>query len=94
MNISNNFPIFTIFLLILILSGDFIKDILPIKFRQLLDKNMYFKHLFAFLLIIFFVVLDSPVKNIKTIKIILESLYFYIFFVLLIKTDYIIFIII
>lgn len=92
-DISNNFPVFTIFILILIISANFLAQLFPCRLQYELNNNMYLKHFFAFLTMIFFVVLASPIKNKKLNKIVIESFLLYIVFLFLIKTDYRIFII-
>ena len=93
-NLSERFPIFIIFLLILIISANFLGKLFPPKLRYLLTNNIFIKHLFSFLIIIFFVVLESPIKYTNLEKVILESIFFYIFFIFLVKTYYIIFFIV
>jgi hypothetical protein len=92
-NIAINVPIFTIFVLILIISANFLAQLFPCRFQHELNNNMYLKHFFAFLTMIFFVVLSSPIKNKKLKVIVIQSIFLYITFLFLIKTDYRIFII-
>ena len=58
--------IFTIFIFILIISGNFLA-LVPCKLQDELNNNMYVKHLFGLFTMIFFVTLAAPVKD-KTIS--------------------------
>lgn len=89
---QQNVPLFTVFILILIISANTLLPLFPCKFQLLLRDNMLMKHLFAFITMVFFVVLTAPLDDKKNI--ILKSILLYIFFVLVTKTDYIFFIII
>jgi hypothetical protein len=91
-NIATNVPIFTIFVLILIISANFLAQLFPCRFQHELNNNMYLKHFFSFLTMVFFVVLSSPIKNKKIKVIVVQSIFLYIAFLFLIKTDYRIFI--
>ena len=90
-DLIERFPLFIIFLLVLIISANFLGKMFPSKFRNLLDNNIYIKYLFIFLIIIFFVVLESPIEYIHLDHIIIDSVIFFIFFILLIKVYYKIF---
>jgi hypothetical protein len=94
MNLTEKFPLFIIFLLILIISANYLGKLFPSKFRYLLDSNIYVKYIFIFLIIIFFVVLESPVQYIHLNHIMNDSIIFFIFFIILVKIYYIIFIIV
>lgn len=89
---QQNVPLFTVFILILIISANTLLPLFPCKFQLLLRDNMLMKHSFAFITMVFFVVLTAPLDDKKNI--ILKSILLYIFFVLVTKTDYIFFIII
>jgi len=85
-DIDDNLPLSTIFVLILIISAGFILQIFPCRLQNALNNNMYLKHLLGFFTLLFIVVLNSSLKNRKDI--VLKSLVLYIFFILLTKTDY------
>jgi hypothetical protein len=93
MDISDKVPLFTIFILVLIISANFLAQLFPCRLQYELNNNMYLKHFFAFLTMIFFVVLASPIKNKKLNYIIFQSIVLYITFLFLTKTDYKIFIV-
>jgi len=76
--------IFTIFIFILIISGNFMA-LVPCKLQDELNNNMYVKHLFGLFTMIFFVTLAAPVKD-KTISAVtFNSFLLYLLFILIIK---------
>jgi len=76
--------IFTIFIFILIISGNFLA-LVPCKLQDELNNNMYVKHLFGLFTMIFFVTLAAPVKD-KTISAVtLNSFLLYLLFILITK---------
>ena len=83
---QKNVPLFTVFILILIISANTLLPLFPCKFQSLLRDNMIMKHLFAFITMIFFVVLSAPLDD-KT-NIFFKAILLYIFFVLVTKTNY------
>lgn len=77
--------IFTIFIFILIISGNFLAQLFPCRLQADLNDKMYLKHLFGFFTMIFFVVLAAPVKD-KTISVVvLNSFLLYLLFILITK---------
>ena len=76
--------IFTIFIFILIISGNFMA-LVPCKLQDELNENMYVKHLFGLFTMIFFVTLAAPVKD-KTISAVtFNSFLLYLLFILITK---------
>jgi hypothetical protein len=49
-----------LFALLVIISGNFLAELFPFEVREILNKNIYVKHLFAFLTLFFFVYLTMP----------------------------------
>jgi hypothetical protein len=93
LNIQEYIPLYSVFILILILSGGFIIELIPCKLQKILKNNVYIKHFFCFLTLIFLItIVDSTKDNIKLSVIIQRSILLYIFFILIIKTNYIFFI--
>ena len=78
--------LYALFVFLLIISGNFIAELLPCRIQSLLNSNMIFKHFFGFLTLIFFVVLSSNDNNKKNIY--SKSIILYILFLLLINTNY------
>jgi hypothetical protein len=89
---QKDIPLFTVFILILIISANTLLPLFPCKFQSLLRDNMLMKHLFAFITMIFFVVLSAPIDDKKNIF--FKAMLLYVFFVFVTKTNYIFFIII
>ena len=91
-SLDDKIPLYSIFILFLIITASFITELFPCKVRKILMNNIYIKHLFAFLTMIFFVVLTSPLKDNNILHIILKSFLVYIIFIFTTKTHYIFFI--
>lgn len=91
-SLDDKIPLYSIFILILIISASFITELFPCKVREILTNNIYIKHLFAFLTMIFFVVLSSPIKDTNILNIILKSFLVYIIFIFTTKTHHLFFI--
>jgi hypothetical protein len=82
--ITENLPIYSVFLLVLIIAGSFIVELFPCRLQRLFTNSMYLKHICAFFTLVFFIVITSPIKSKKHIFI--KSILVYIFFVLVTKT--------
>lgn len=88
-NIQEFLPLYSVFILILILSGGYIIQLIPCKLQKILDTNVFIKHLFAFLTLIFLVTIVDPNNTSKKLStIIYTSFLLYIFFIVIIKTHY------
>jgi hypothetical protein len=85
-------PVYAIFVLMLIISANFLKELFPCKFQHSLEHNIYLKHFFGFLTLLFFVVLTAPLEEKPFDNIFIKSVGIYIWFVLFIRTTYPIFI--
>ncbi len=86
-------PVYAIFVLMLIISANFLKELFPCKFQHSLEHNIYLKHLFGFLTLLFFVVLTAPLDEKPFDNIFIKSVGIYIWFVLFLRTTYPVFII-
>jgi len=88
--IDEKIPLYSIFVLILILSGGYVIQLIPCKLQKVLESNIYIKHLFAFLTLLFLVTLVDPFdKDNNNIKIVIyRSIILYLFFIFIIKTNY------
>lgn len=82
-----NLNIFSVFTFILIVSANFLSEIFPCRVRYMLRHNIYIKHLFGILTMVFFVVLSID-KNKSTFDIGLNSFLLYILFILISKTHW------
>jgi hypothetical protein len=91
-----NIPLYSIFILILILAGGYTIELIPCRLKKLLTENIFIKHFFCLLTLIFFIsITDTDQNNGKNLrKIILNSIFLYIIFMFLIKTHYKFFIVI
>ena len=87
-------PLYSIFILILIISAGFLTELFPCKLQRVLKENIYLKHFFCFLTMIFFVVLTTPLKDQNVLVIIKKSIALYIIFLFFIKTNFNFFIVI
>jgi hypothetical protein len=91
-NLNEKIPLYAIFILILIVCAEYLKELMPCKLDYILKNNIYVKHLFCFLTLLFFVVITTePFKDKNLKEIIIKSIILYILFILLIRNDYRIF---
>ena len=85
--ISDNFVV--IFVFILVISGNYIGELLPCRVQYMLKHNILYKHFFGILTMFFFVLLALPeYKNKGIFENSMIVLFFYSFFLLLAKTHY------
>jgi hypothetical protein len=91
-SIQDHFPVYSVFLLILIISAAYLIQVLPCRLRRELTTNFYLKHTFSYMTMVFFVVMTTPVKSNKIYDILKMSGFLYAFFILLTKTDYMFFV--
>ena len=85
--LDDQLPLYSIFILFLIITAAFITELFPCRLRQLLRDNMYLKHFYAYLTMVFFVVMTAPAKY-DVNEVIYKSFIVYIIFIFAIKTDY------
>lgn len=80
-------PVYTLFLLVLIICGNSFLEILPCKFQNLLHNNMIMKYFFAFFTLIFFIVItiDEPVA---THDFFIMSVLLFFLFIILVKNTF------
>jgi chromate transport protein ChrA len=82
-------PLYSIFILILVISSNYITSLIPCKIHDILENNIYMKHFLCLLTMIFFVVLTtSSLKDKSLTEIIKKSLILYFIFLLLIKNNH------
>lgn len=79
--------IFTIFIFILIISGNFLAQLFPCKLQDELNSNMYLKHIFGLFTMIFFVTLAAPVKDKHIYSVSIKSVFLYVLFMLITKVN-------
>jgi small-conductance mechanosensitive channel len=88
--VKEDFPIYSVFLLILLISGGFLTDIFPHRLRNVINNNLQLKHLFAFMILLFFIVLSDTGNTTNSdnfFQLFYKSILLYIFFILLIKIE-------
>jgi len=88
MNLLIGIPYQAFFAIYLIISCNFLSDLLGCKFKKLLRENMYVKHIFGYLTLVFLVILTSVDINDEEnlIKALIYSFVLYIWFICTTKT--------
>lgn len=76
-----------LFILYLVISGNFIGNTFSCKLQRLLQNNMIFKHLIGFMLLFFFNIFIGESKNISPLNQLLYTLVVYIIFIITTKTN-------
>lgn len=76
-----------IFVFLLIISGNFIGELLPCKVQQTMRENMYIKHFLGYMTLLFFVVLTLP--ELFEEKVLFSSVILYMFFLIFSKVYYV-----
>lgn len=76
-----------IFILALIVSGNYLGELLPCRVQSIVRHNMIIKHLLGFMTLLFFVVITIP--GIFNKNILINSTLLYIFFLVFSKTYYV-----
>ena len=79
--------IYSIFILFLIISSNYLGELFPCRIQKLLSENIYLKHIFGYLTLSFFVVLVDPYKKINITTVFRESIILYTLFLFLINTQ-------
>lgn len=88
-NIQRTIPLYSLFVLFLIILGGYIAELLPCKLQRVFKENIYLKHFFCLLILIFLINITNPAeKKVELSRIILKSMILYIFFIFIIKTNY------
>lgn len=76
-----------LFILYLVISGNFIGNTFSCKLQKLLQNNMIFKHLIGFMLLFFFNVFIGESRDISPLNQLLYTLVVYIIFIITTKTN-------
>jgi len=87
-NLSQILIVFFIF--VLVISGNYIGELLPCKIQKIMKENMLIKHFFGYLTILFLVLLTIPdiQKMFHILYLPFVGLLCYLFFVIIAKTHY------
>lgn len=85
---DENLPIFSMFILVLIITGVYLIDVFPCRVRKFIQSNIYLKHFIGLLTMIFLVVITDIISINKSIgPIIIKSFILYIIFIFYTKTE-------
>lgn len=84
-NIQEKIPIYSLFIITVIICGNYLGELLPCRFQKKLKESMIIKYIFLFLSI-FFLVLYSKEDNI--IKNLYQSLIIFVWFIILSRNGY------
>lgn len=84
---SSSFLIHPIFIFILIISSNFLAELFPCPIQKTLKENIFLKHIFAFLTLLFFAVLVDPSKQANFNKMLISSTFLYIVFLIMVNSD-------
>lgn len=87
-------PVYPIFILLLIISANYLAELFPCRLRYLLENNIYVKHLFGYLTLLFFVSITLNDIGSNVHELISNSFILYLYFILLTKNNKYFFIII
>ena len=87
-SINDRLPLYCIFTFFLLICADSTSILFPCHIRRLLENNLIIKHVMVYLTITFLIVLleNFPDKNLY--KIFSVSLYLYVMFIFISKTEY------
>jgi len=92
-SVFRNTPIWNIFVLFLIIAANYLGELFPCRVQNLLESNIYLKHIIAFLTLSFFVILTDTTSNYKSNEIFSISFILYILFIILARNNKVFFII-
>lgn len=76
----------SVFVLLLIISGNFLGELMPCRVREELSSNMVLKHFFGYLTLVFFAIVT--VFKTSSMNILLLSFLVYLYFIVLSKTNW------
>lgn len=87
-----NYHFYSIFILFLIITSNYLSSVLPCKIQDLFTNNIYFKHIFGYFTMVFLVLLTVPYYKITIEESLKQSVFFYFWFILMSKTNKYVFI--
>lgn len=87
-SLNDKLPIYCIFIFFLLIFVDDVKNIFPCRLRYAFENNIVLKHLMGYLTITFLVVLLEEKTHKNLTRIFTISLYLYILFIFISKTEY------
>lgn len=77
-------PLYSLFLLVLVICGNYIGEVLPCRFQKIMHRSMRCKYVFTFIILVFFVVLSSK-EDQKLRGIFYNSIIIFVWFIFLAK---------
>lgn len=84
-NIENKIPIYSLFLIIIIICGNYFGELLPCRIQKNLKNSMIIKYIFLFLSLFFLVLYSTEDKILKNFY---ETIIIFLFFILLTRNTY------
>ena len=91
---NEKLPLYTIFILLLIISSNYIDALIPCKIDNFLRNNIYMKHFLCFLTMIFFIIISTNnFEDESLVELLKKAFILYFIFLLLIKNNYYFFIV-
>lgn len=85
MNIQDKIPIYSLFIIIIIICGNYFGELLPCRIQKKLKTSMVVKYVFLFLSLFFLVLYSTEDKILKNFY---QTLVIFIFFILLSRNTY------
>jgi hypothetical protein len=79
--------LYSIFVFFLVITSNYLGELFPCKVQNILTENVYMKHFFGYLTLLFFVVISDTSSDIELSDTVLISLGLYGIFLILINTD-------
>jgi hypothetical protein len=89
---ADGIPLYNIFIMILIISANWMMALYPCRFRTLMTNNILLRHIFGLFTMLFFVVLTNTEKDPKLKTLSIDALCLYALFIILLRTPLFIFI--
>ena len=86
-SLQEKIPLHTIFIFFLIISANYLGQLYPCKIQDAFSNNIYLKHLFGFLTLLFFVLLAEPNIASSFSNTISKSFFLYVIFLILMNTN-------
>ena len=85
MNIQDKIPIYSLFIIIIIICGNYFGELLPCRIQKKLKTSMVVKYVFLFLSLFFLVLYSTEDKILKNFY---QTIVIFIFFILLSRNTY------
>lgn len=86
LSLNSIIPLYSLILLVLVISGNYIGEVLPCRFQKIMSTNMVLKYICTFFTLIFFVVLSSNQEK-KLSQVLYNSILIFVWFMILAKNN-------